>query len=83
MTEFAEQRQEVVRKRVEDRLRTSQFVGDVLDLFFPKMADTITVMMGGEAIEGQDAYPTVDENSVALDPPKLSRGPEDRDEIIR
>ena len=84
MAEFTEQRQEAVREKVESRLRTSQFVGDVLELFFPKMADTITVMMGGEAIEGQDDYPTVEEKGVALDPTKrLNKGPEDRDEIIR
>ncbi len=84
MAEFVENRQELVRQKVESRLRTSQFIGDVLELFFPKMADTVTVMMGGDAIEGQDEYPTVDENGVDLDTTKrLPNGPEDRDEIIR
>lgn len=61
IAEFEEQRLDVVRAKVEKRLRTSEFVGSVLELFFPKLADTLTVMMGGEAIEGQQEYPTIDD----------------------
>ena len=84
MEEFRQNRQDDVRAKVEARLRTSEFVGNVLELFFPKMADTISVMMGGEAIEGRDEYPTINGKGIALRDDKLPPGgPEDRDEIIR
>ena len=64
MTEFREHRQDAVRQRVEKQLRTSAFISDTLELFFPKLADTLTVMMGGEAIEGLDDYRTVDDDGL-------------------
>ena len=86
MTEFREHRQEVVRQKVEKQLRTSAFISDVLELFFPKMADTITVMMGGEAIEGQDDYPTVEDDIVPKSPriePSGPKLPDGHDGVIR
>ncbi|NJC25971.1 hypothetical protein [Neolewinella antarctica] len=84
MAEFVKNRQDTVRTRVESRLRTSEFISNTLELFFPKMADTFTVMMGGEAIEGQHDYPTIDENELALKPDvRHLEGPENRGEIIR
>ena len=84
MEEFRQNRQDEVRAKVESRLRTSELVGNILELFFPKMADTLTVLMGGEAIEGRNEYPTINEKNIALrDDSLLPGGPEDRDEIIR
>ena len=84
MAEFVANRQDAVRAKVEQRLRRQELIGNVLELFFPKMADTLTVMAGGEAIEGQDEYPTIGENDLALKADnKRLPGPEDRDEIIR
>ena len=84
MEEFRQNRQDAVRAKVEDRLRRTELIGNVLELFFPKMADTITVMMGGEAIEGQEDYTTINEKGIALssgESPPI--GPGARDEIIR
>lgn len=84
IAEFEEERLDRVRAKVEKRLRTSEFVGSVLELFFPKLADTITVMMGGEAIEGQEDYSTIEDKYPLIKPdqPRLPGGGE-RDEIIR
>ncbi|OAV42655.1 hypothetical protein [Lewinella sp. 4G2] len=84
MAEFVAHRQDGVRAKVEQRLRRQEFIGNVLELFFPKLADTLTVMAGGEAIEGQEDYPTIGEDPSANDSAtKRLPGPEDRDEIIR
>lgn len=84
IAEFQENRQDIVREKVAGRLRTTEFFGDVLELFFPKMADTLTVMMGGEAIEGQDDYSRISEKTESTHTnQRLEAGPEDRDEIIR
>ena len=84
MAEFRENRQDAVRENVRKQLHSAEFISNVLELFFPKMADTITVMLGGEAIEGQGDYPRIQQNDLASpkDPPP-SDGPTDRDEIIR
>ena len=87
MTEFREHRQDAVRQKIEKQLRTSAFISDTLELFFPKLADTLTVMMGGEAIEGQDDYRTVDDDDF-LPPTKRSEpsgpsSPDGPDGVIR
>ena len=84
MAEFVAHRQDGVRAKVEQRLRRQEFIGNVLELFFPKLADTLTVMAGGEAIEGQEDYPTIGDDDLTIETDqKRLPGPEDRDEIIR
>ena len=50
-----------VRAGVQARLRTVHFISDVFDHFFPKLSDTMTVMMGGDVIDPEDVYLTVRE----------------------
>lgn len=49
MAAFDEGRRLVVRERVEKSLKTAEFVAGVIELFGPVMADTLTVLVGGEA----------------------------------
>lgn len=75
---FVDDRQDRVRANVEGRLRTIQFWGDVIELFVPMMADTVTSLTGGEPIEPEPDYFTI------LDGEReRGEGPADRDEIIR
>ena len=83
---FVEERQDRVRHRVESRLRTLEFWGDVLELFVPVMADTVTSLTGGEPIAPDVSYLTIlegerQDNDEDSDTPPP--GPSDRDEIIR
>ena len=78
---FVAERQDRVRSRVEDRLRTYELLGDVAELFFPKLADTVTVMLGGEVSEPDSDYLTVEEGGWAGDDPPT--GPVNQDDIIR
>ena len=85
--EFVALRQDRVRRRVNDRLRTLQFYGDILDLFTNKLADTATTLNGGEPSLPDSEYRTILDNDTlgpGDDPDLLPpAGPEDRDEIIR
>jgi hypothetical protein len=56
-------------------------MGDVAELFFPKLADTGTVLLGGEVREPDSEYLTIKEGGWAGDTPPA--GPGDRDEFIR
>lgn len=58
---FVTHYQDEVRSKVQARLRTVHFISDVLDHFFPKLSDTVTVMMGGDVIDPEDVYLTVRE----------------------
>lgn len=78
---FIANRQEEVYNKVEARLRTYEFLGDVAELFFPKLADTVTAMLGGETIESDTEYLTIEEGGWAGDKPPL--GPGNQDDIIR
>lgn len=85
MQRFIEERQDSVREVVESRISTNQLIGDVVELFFPKLADTFTVMLGGEVIDPDPEYFTIEGNDEDEDeaPPSPPAGPGDRDEIIR
>ncbi len=77
---FVSERQDRVRDRVESRLRTIQFWGDVVELFVPVMADTVTSLAGGEPIDPSPDYFTILEGERESEP---GGGPTDRNEIIR
>ncbi|MEL7161054.1 MAG: hypothetical protein AAFN92_09865 [Bacteroidota bacterium] len=83
--QFVVERQDTVRETVHDRVSTHQFIGDVVELFFPRMADTMTVLLGGDVAEPDPNYFTLSEdepedtNQDRLPP----AGPTGQDEIIR
>ncbi|SEQ75026.1 hypothetical protein [Neolewinella agarilytica] len=83
---FVQVRQDTVRNTVESRLGTYHFIGDVVELFFPKVADTITVLAGGDVINPDSEYLTIEEGGSIednLNDRRLPSGPGDQDEIIR
>lgn len=78
---FVANKQDDVREEVYSRLRTYELWGDIAELFFPKLADTFSVLLGGDVIEPDTEYLTVEEGGwVGDDPPA---GPGDRDDFIR
>jgi len=86
ISRFVVERQDAVREAVHSKLSTHQFIGDVVELFFPKLADTVTVLLGGDVIATEPNYLTIsgDESDESDDtPPPPPLGPGDRDEIIR
>lgn len=60
---FVEKYQDQVRKEVEGRVRTVHLISDLVDLFFPKLADTATVLLGGEITDLEEPYLTIEESS--------------------
>ena len=58
---FVENYQDDVRHEVASRVKTVHFLSDVLEHFFPRLSDTLTVMMGGDVISPEDVYLTIDE----------------------
>lgn len=57
---FDEARQLIVRERVESSLKAAEFLGNVVELFGPKLANTLTIMAGGEVKTektDEDGYP--------------------------
>lgn len=92
IADFSQNRQEVVRQRVETRLRSAEFIGNLIELFGPVMADTLTVMGGGQPVDERESYLTIegeadddfpyggeDDDTPEGPPP----GPGARNEIIR
>ena len=83
---FVEVRQNGVRHTVETRLSAYHFIGDVVELFFPKVADTFTVLAGGDVVYPESEYLTIEEGGSFeenLNDSPLPSGPGDQDEIIR
>lgn len=78
---FVAEKQDGVREVVYSRLRTYELWGDVIELFFPKLADTFSVMLGGDIVDPDTEYLTVEEGGWADDEPPA--GPGDRDDFIR
>lgn len=71
---FVELYQDEVRKGVEDRVRTIHFISDIVELFFPKLADTATALLGGDVFNPEDNYYNISEESARL-PQKQSPAP--------
>jgi hypothetical protein len=81
---FVEKYQDQVRKEVEGRVRTIHLISDLVDLFFPKLADTATVLLGGEITDQEELYLTIEEGSVqSPQGPPSSPGGANGDDIIR
>jgi hypothetical protein len=53
--------QDDVRHHVASRLNTVRLISDIFEHFFPRLSDTVTVMMGGDTIDAEDVYLTVQE----------------------
>ncbi|MEM9928200.1 MAG: hypothetical protein AAF840_00140 [Bacteroidota bacterium] len=73
-----------VRRTVKERVRTVHLISDIIELFFPRLADTATLMIGGDVIDPDDPYLTIDEKDSL--PPSGSTpplGPEGDEEVIR
>lgn len=81
VTHFVANRQDQVRQRVESRVSTYELLGNVAELFFPKLADTLSVMLGGEVGDPETEYLTIEEGGWAGDDPPA--GPGTQDDIIR
>lgn len=81
ITRFVATRQDQVRDRVESRMSTYELLGNMAELFFPVLADTVTVMLGGEASASDSEYLTIEEGGWAGDDPPA--GPGLQDDIIR
>ena len=83
---FVEVRQDVVRHNVESRMGAYHFLGDVVELFFPKVAETITVLVGGDVINPDTEYLTIEEGGGIeenLNDRSTPSGPGGQNEIIR
>lgn len=81
---FVQKHQDGVRQAVESRVRTVHMIGDVIELFFPRLADTLTVMMGGDVIDPGDMYLTIEDNAPSTsNMPSPAPGGTDGDDIIR
>lgn len=81
MSLFVATKQDDVRDKVYSRLRTYELWGDIAELFFPKLADTFSVMLGGDISDPDSEYLTIDEGGWVGDEPPA--GPGDRDDHIR
>jgi hypothetical protein len=80
---FVQNHQDGVRRQVESRVRAVHFVGDIIELFFPRLSDTVTVLMGGDIIDPEDMYLTLeDDDPDPTTPPPGPSGDEGND-IIR
>lgn len=71
-----------IRSAVESRLKTVHFISDILEHFFPKLSDTLTVLAGGGVINPEDTYLTIDEDEGFRRPPPTPGTPEG-DDVIR
>lgn len=81
---FVEKYQDQVRKEVENRVRTVHLIGDLVDLFFPKLADTATVLLGGEITDLEEPYLTIEEGpDQSPQGPPPQPGGSNGDDIIR
>ncbi|MCP9236953.1 hypothetical protein [Lewinella sp. JB7] len=56
LTVFTEERRIKVRQRVERELRGAEFIGRLIELFGPVMADTVNVMSGGDPLVQDETY---------------------------
>lgn len=45
---FTPERRVAVRERVEQQLQTAELVGNLIELFGPMLADTLTALSGGD-----------------------------------
>lgn len=81
MSLFVADKQDKVRDKVYSRLRTFELWGDIAELFLPKLADTFSVMLGGDVSDPDTEYLTIEEGGWVDDAPPA--GPGDRNDHIR
>ncbi|MBB4079606.1 hypothetical protein GGR28_002231 [Lewinella aquimaris] len=83
LTAFTEARQVRVRQRVERELKSAEFIGSLIELFGPVMADTVNVLGGGDPLVQDETYlllqESEDDDPYGSPPP----GPGDSGQIIR
>ena len=81
---FVTHYREEVRERVEARLRSVNFISDVLEHFFPRLSDTMTVLMGGDApTPEEDGYLTVRESDFRDRPASPGETRPDDGDVVR
>lgn len=83
---FVEKYQDQVRKEVESRVRTVHLITDLVELFFPKLADTATVLLGAEITDLDELYLTIEEEEGSDQTPQAPPPPPggvNGDDIIR
>jgi len=79
---FVQKYEKDIRKHVESRLKTIHFISDILEHFIPTFSDTLTVLAGGDVIDPEDTYLTIDGDGgfPGLSP---TPGTPDGDDVIR
>lgn len=70
---FVELYQDEVRAEVEDRIRTIHFISDVVELFFPRLADTATALLGGDVYDIEDDFYDIPAGTPQVRPPAPGR----------
>ncbi len=81
LTAFNPEHRLRVRREVQRNLRTAEFLASVVQLFGPVMADTLSVMGGGDSLLQKEDYLTLRETEPDGDP--FGAGPGGPREIIR
>ena len=61
-------REERVYKRVSGTLDTFRLFGEIVDMYFPKMVDTLIVIAGGEDEEGSPREAATDADAAPTGP---------------
>lgn len=75
---FVNKYEKEVRITVESRLRTVHFISDILGHFLPRLSDTVTILAGGDVINPEDTYLTIEEKD---EPPHP--GTPSGDDVVR
>ena len=70
-------RESSIRQRLEGTLGTLRIIGAVLEIYLPRMADTVVGLSGGEIADSQDSEEP--NNQAKLDKPEGPQGPEELD----
>ena len=58
---FTEERSTAVRERVEGSLRSAEHIGSIIELFGPLLADTLSVLGGGDPLLKEEHYLTLED----------------------
>ncbi|MEM8585821.1 MAG: hypothetical protein AAGF87_16205 [Bacteroidota bacterium] len=76
--EFRESgRESSIRQRLEGTLGTLRIIGAVLEIYLPRMADTVVGLSGGDIVESPNSDEVNDQ--AKLDKPEGPQGPEELD----
>lgn len=65
-----------LRGRLEQTMGTFRFIGHVVNMYLPRMVDTVLLMSGGLQPEPPGLPPNDSENTPRKEPPALPGGPD-------